>query len=133
MAKLTTAERNKLPDSDFAEPSKRKYPIEDKAHQRNALARVSQFGSAKEKSPQFERKFTRSLREYGEKSRSADEVAGHPRVGGQRDEGESAQNTRKNSTKVWSRSRAEKQRVAILLSKARKAGASVAKPQNGAY
>lgn len=50
MAKLTTAERNKLPDSDFAEPSKRKYPIEDESHRKNALSRVSQFGSAKEKS-----------------------------------------------------------------------------------
>lgn len=45
MAKLTTAERNKLPDSDFAGPN-RSYPVEDKAHARNAKSRVSQFGSA---------------------------------------------------------------------------------------
>ncbi len=46
MAKLTTAERNKLPDSDFAGPD-RSYPIMDKSHAANAKARVSQFGSPK--------------------------------------------------------------------------------------
>jgi|GEM_PF-1483724 len=49
IGKLTTAERNALPDSEFAEPEKRKYPIEDINHARNALARVSQFGTKKEK------------------------------------------------------------------------------------
>lgn len=44
MAKLTTAARNALPDSDFAGPN-RTYPVEDKAHARNAKSRVSQFGS----------------------------------------------------------------------------------------
>lgn len=44
MAKLTTAARKKLPASDFA-GGKGHYPIEDKAHARNALSRVSQFGS----------------------------------------------------------------------------------------
>jgi len=44
MAKLTTAERNKLPDSAFAGPH-RSYPMEDKAHAANAKARASQFGS----------------------------------------------------------------------------------------
>lgn len=41
MAKLTTAERNKLPDSDFAGPN-RSYPIENKSHARNAKARAAQ-------------------------------------------------------------------------------------------
>lgn len=41
MAKLTTAARNALPDSDFAGPG-RSYPIEDASHARNALARASQ-------------------------------------------------------------------------------------------
>lgn len=50
MAKLTSKERNQLPSSDFAEPSKRKYPIENPSHARNALARVSQHGSPTEKS-----------------------------------------------------------------------------------
>jgi hypothetical protein len=42
MSKLTTQARKKLPKAKFAEPSKRAYPIPDKAHARNALARVSQ-------------------------------------------------------------------------------------------
>jgi hypothetical protein len=46
MAKLTTAERNALPDSAFAGPN-RSYPVNDKAHAANAKSRVSQFGSAK--------------------------------------------------------------------------------------
>lgn len=50
MAKLTSKRRNSLPKSDFAEPGKRKYPIPDKSHARNALARVSQHGTPAEKS-----------------------------------------------------------------------------------
>jgi hypothetical protein len=42
MAKLNTIARNKLPAKDFAEPKKRAYPVEDKAHARNAKARASQ-------------------------------------------------------------------------------------------
>ena len=45
MANLTTAKRNALPNSAFAEPKERKYPIEDASHARNALSRSSQFGS----------------------------------------------------------------------------------------
>lgn len=49
--KLTYKHRERMKKSEFALPSKREggkggYPIEDKAHARNALARVSQFGSA---------------------------------------------------------------------------------------
>jgi hypothetical protein len=50
MAKLTYKAKKALPKSVFAVPGKRKYPIEDKAHARNALARVSAFGSPAEKS-----------------------------------------------------------------------------------
>ena len=50
MSKLTYKERKNLSDKSFVEPKERKYPIEDKAHARNALARVSQFGSSSEKS-----------------------------------------------------------------------------------
>jgi hypothetical protein len=32
MAKLSTAQRNAIPSSSFAEPDKRKYPIENAAH-----------------------------------------------------------------------------------------------------
>ena len=54
MAVLSTSERKSLPKKSFALPSKREggkggYPVNDKAHARNALARVSQFGSSSEK------------------------------------------------------------------------------------
>ena len=49
MAKLTSAARNALPDSEFAEPKERKYPVNNPSHARNALARVSQHGDAEEK------------------------------------------------------------------------------------
>lgn len=42
MAKLDAKERDKLPNKAFAEPNERAYPIEDKAHARNAKARASQ-------------------------------------------------------------------------------------------
>lgn len=40
MAKLNAAARKKIPTKDFAVAG-RKYPIEDKSHARNALARSS--------------------------------------------------------------------------------------------
>jgi len=49
MAKLTRAARKALPKSDFAIKSTKSYPVNDKAHARNALARVAQFGSPAEK------------------------------------------------------------------------------------
>lgn len=54
MARLSAATRKALPKSDFALPSKRHggkggYPIPDESHARNALARVSQFGSSEQK------------------------------------------------------------------------------------
>lgn len=45
MAKLTAATRSAIPTKDFAGPA-RSYPVEDASHARNALARVSQFGTA---------------------------------------------------------------------------------------
>ncbi len=45
MAKLTGKERSALPTKSFAVPSERAYPINDMSHARNALARVSQFGT----------------------------------------------------------------------------------------
>jgi hypothetical protein len=41
MSKLTTAARRRLPKSDFALPGGH-YPVEDKAHARNAKARAAQ-------------------------------------------------------------------------------------------
>lgn len=61
MARLTTKRRKALPKKDFALPGEVKkgarggkltrgaYPIPDKAHARNALARVSQHGTPAEK------------------------------------------------------------------------------------
>lgn len=48
MAKLDAKERKALPTKDFAGPG-RSYPINDPNHARNALSRVSQFGSPAEK------------------------------------------------------------------------------------
>lgn len=45
MSKLTSAARKAIPTKEFAGP-KRSYPIPDKSHARNALARVSEFGSS---------------------------------------------------------------------------------------
>ena len=44
MAKLTAATRKKISGKNFAGPD-RSYPIEDVSHARNALSRVSQYGS----------------------------------------------------------------------------------------
>jgi hypothetical protein len=44
----STNERKKLSKKSFALPGKRKYPIPDKAHARNALARVAQNGTPAE-------------------------------------------------------------------------------------
>jgi hypothetical protein len=48
MAKLTGKDRKALPAKDFAGPQ-RSYPVEDKAHARAALSRVSANGSPAEK------------------------------------------------------------------------------------
>lgn len=48
MGKLTYAQRQRLPSKDFVFPRTREYPIEDVAHARNALARVSRFGTPSE-------------------------------------------------------------------------------------
>jgi hypothetical protein len=48
MATLTAAKRNSLPTKTFALPGRR-YPINDPNHARNALARVSQYGTPAEK------------------------------------------------------------------------------------
>lgn len=54
MAVLSAKARKQLPKKDFAVPSKApgagSYPIPDAAHARNAMARVSQFGSPAQKS-----------------------------------------------------------------------------------
>ena len=42
MAKLTSKKRNALPDSKFAGPG-RSYPVQDRSHAQNALARATQM------------------------------------------------------------------------------------------
>ncbi len=53
MSKLSYKERKNMPKGEFAIPGKApgsgSYPVNDAAHARNALARVSQFGSPAEK------------------------------------------------------------------------------------
>lgn len=45
---LSSKARNNLPDSAFVFPKERRYPIHDRAHARNALARVAQHGTPEE-------------------------------------------------------------------------------------
>lgn len=45
----TKAGRKKMSSKSFALPKQKKYRIDDKAHARNALARVSQHGSPAQK------------------------------------------------------------------------------------
>ncbi len=52
--RLSYSKRKKMKNSEFALPSKRKggkggYPIENKSHARNALARVSEYGTPEQK------------------------------------------------------------------------------------
>ena len=51
MAKLTTKMRKVLPDSAFALPGQRKYPMPDASHAQNAMARASQQVDAGNLSP----------------------------------------------------------------------------------
>lgn len=43
MAKLTTEKRKKIPKKEFGLPGEKKYPVNDKAHARNARARASEM------------------------------------------------------------------------------------------
>lgn len=70
MSKLSTKQRNRLPNSDFAGPG-RSYPVNNISHARNALARAAQHASpelqAKIKA-KVRRKFP-SIAVEGEKSK----------------------------------------------------------------
>lgn len=48
MARLTSKARKKIKTSNFALPGRR-YPVMDRSHAANALARVSQHGTNEEK------------------------------------------------------------------------------------
>jgi hypothetical protein len=49
LPKISYKEKKEMPDSEFAVPEERKYPIPDEAHARDALSRVSRFGTSEEK------------------------------------------------------------------------------------
>jgi hypothetical protein len=74
--KLDTQERKRLPKKDFAVKGGH-YPIEDKSHARNALARVSEFGSSSEKA-EVRQKVERKFPSIDEKKKSvARKMTGH--------------------------------------------------------
>jgi len=56
MSKFTTQHRRELPARDFALPEQQAYPVEDKAHARNAKARARQAAEAGRLSKFEERK-----------------------------------------------------------------------------
>ncbi len=49
MAQLTYGKRKRLRSTSFALPKERRFPINDISHARNALARVSAYGTETEK------------------------------------------------------------------------------------
>ena len=49
MAKLSSSRRSKMRKSSFVYPGARAYPIHDRAHAANALARVSAHGTTSQK------------------------------------------------------------------------------------
>lgn len=66
--KLTASARKRIPAREFALGGRR-YPIEDKSHARNALARVSQHGTSEEKK-KVRRAVHRKYPEIGQKKLS---------------------------------------------------------------
>ena len=73
MAKLTSAKRDKLPKKEFAEPSKKAYPIENKAHARDAKARASEEEHkgklSKSEESKIDAKANKVLGEKGDKAK----------------------------------------------------------------
>ncbi len=51
MAKLTSKSRNALDKGEFALPAQRKYPIQDRPHAENAIARAKQMENKGQLSP----------------------------------------------------------------------------------
>lgn len=65
MGTLRAKARNRLPNKDFGLPSERKYPVENKAHARDAKARASEEEHkghiSKSQEDQIDRKANRVL------------------------------------------------------------------------
>lgn len=76
MAKLTTKARKNIPTSEFAGPD-RSYPVQNESHARNALSRVSQFGSPALKA-EVRAKVHRKYPGIGGKAHEAGKHAHHP-------------------------------------------------------
>jgi len=70
MSKLTTAKRKKIPKKEFGLPGERKYPMEDKAHARNAKARASQMEKKGKLSPSSKAKIDAKANRVLGKSKS---------------------------------------------------------------
>ncbi len=51
MAKLDAAKRKKIPKKEFGLPGEKKYPVNDKAHAKNAKARATQMEKKGKLSP----------------------------------------------------------------------------------
>jgi|307.fasta_scaffold34574_4 hypothetical protein len=75
MARLRAKQRKALATSSFAIPSTRSYPIHDRSHAANALARVSQFGSSAQKA-QVRAAVARKYPGMGQKKRAAKRALG---------------------------------------------------------
>lgn len=70
MAKLTAAKRKKIPKKEFGLPGRRAYPMEDKAHARNAKARASEMENKGKLSPSAKAKIdAKADRVLGKKGR----------------------------------------------------------------
>jgi phage I-like protein len=75
MSTLKTKQRDKLADSKFADPANRKYPISDKAHADNAMARLEQQKSSMSpgKHKAIKARIRAAQRSFGEKNKTAAE------------------------------------------------------------
>lgn len=82
MSVLSTKARKQLKPSDFAIPEKRMYPVNDDAHCRNALTRVSQHGT-----PEEQRRVKAAVRrkcpnvDVGGEKKSKDKIAAAAELG----------------------------------------------------
>jgi hypothetical protein len=103
--KLTTEAREHISKKNFAEPKEKKYPIEDRAHARNALARVSQHGSPAEKA-QVRAKVHAKYPDIGEEKKAEAAIPGqeawearHPEINDPKEQERNRSIRRKNTLK----------------------------------
>lgn len=75
MAELTAKARKALPSKDFAEPGKRKFPVEDKAHARSAKSRASEAEHKGKISKSTEKKIDAKADKVLDKGKSHKEIS----------------------------------------------------------